>query len=376
MPESDAHSVLRVLREREFFSSTELARVSGLGRLRFMAAIRALQRKRLIEIESSNSRRASHIRINRNYGTVVGVDIGASNLRVALADMSGKPLGKWSASTRDTSSPKTVVGQICTGVDHLLRECSVSRKSLLAVAAGAPGVTDSERGIVIAASYLRGWRNAPLADLLGSALQLPAAVENDVRVAAIGENWLGAARGLRDFAFLAIGTGIAAGIVVNGKLLHGPDWTAGEVGYMLVPGAPEHPVGKGMPGQLENMIGGEGVRQQVEGKRSMFPRAMKATEIYDAAGKGDAAARAILERSARMLAYAIYNISVVVNCPLCVLGGGVGTNRALLTATRRILAQYREPVRPKLAVSALGADAQIMGAIRLALDTADSRIRF
>ena len=206
---------------------------------------------------------ASHHRRNRaltkphGAGHVIGIDIGASNLRVVLANTKGEVLLKWSTSTKRISSPKMVIQQIRTGVNHLLQQACVPRSSLLAVAAGAPGITDGETGIVFATSFLKGWKNVRLADLLRSALHVPAAVENDVKLAAIGEHWMGSARGNRNFVFLAIGTGIAAGIFVNGQLVRGKNCAAGEVGYMVVPGTPEAPVKRGMPGSLESVIGGE-----------------------------------------------------------------------------------------------------------------------
>ena len=178
-------------------------------------------------------------RSGKDQRLVVGVDIGGSNLRVALADIQGNVLGKWSTSTKATSSPEMVIAQIEEGVDSLLEQSNSSRRSLLGIAAGVPGVTDPKAGVVLVTSYLKGWKNAPFQHLLESALGVPAAVENDVRMAALGEHWLGAARGVDDFVFLAIGTGIAAGIFANGKLVHGVNCTAGEVGYMYVPGATE-----------------------------------------------------------------------------------------------------------------------------------------
>jgi glucokinase len=292
-----------------------------------------------------------------------------------LADARGTVLDKWSASTRRTSSARAVVEQIREGVSCLLQRASIPRASLLAVAAGAPGVTDAAAGVVFATSYLKGWTNVPLRSLLESALRVSATVENDVRVAAIGENWHGAARGVDDFVFLAIGTGIAAGIFVNGQLVRGKDWAAGEVGYMLVPGAPEEAAKRGEPGSLESVIGGEGVKLQwlnFRRTRSQSEPDLSATEIFDRAQAGDPLAKSILDRSARMLAYAVYNLSLVLNSSLFVLGGGVGMSIPLLESTRRILRQYKEPVRPKLALSALGQDAQLMGTIRLALDLAES----
>jgi glucokinase len=200
-------------------------------------------------------------------------------------------------------------------------------------------------------------------------------VENDVRMAALGEHWMGAARGISDFVFLAIGTGIAAGIFANGTLLRGASCTAGEVGYMYVPGASEDVAQPGTPGPLESTIGGGGIQQQwLQAKESGARSGERtATEIFDLAVTGDPLARSILDRSAQLLAYAVYNISLVLNPSLFVLGGGVGMSGPLRNATENALARYSEPAVPKLVVSSLGQDAQLMGAIRLALDTAEAR---
>jgi glucokinase len=316
---------------------------------------------------------------NPNCGNVIGVDIGASNLRVALADKKGVLLGKWTTSTKSTSSPEMVVKQIQKGVSCLLKQAAVPRESLLAVAVGAPGITDRDAGIVFATSYLKGWRNVPLGRLLQSALHIPAVVENDVKLGAIGENWVGAARGVPNFVFLAIGTGIAAGIFVNGQLLHGPDWVAGEVGYMIVPGTPYSPGKRGAPGALESMIGGEGIRQHWlrsgGNGRAKAARDVTATGIFYHALAGNLRAKNVLKQSAQMLAYAVYNLSVVLNPSLFILGGGVGMSGPLLRATARILEAYTQPSHPKLMTSILGPDAQLMGAIRLALDKAGTKLK-
>jgi predicted NBD/HSP70 family sugar kinase len=378
--QSDACEVLQSLREQDFKSRAALAQHCGLSPSRAAAAISFLVKKGLVERlgESAASRMPRGLRIKPGFGYVLGVDIGGSNLRIALADMKGTVLGKWSASTKRTSSPDMVIEQILAGVKHLLKHASVSRRSLLAVAAGAPGITDADSGVVVATSYLKGWKNVPFRRLLESALHIPAAVENDVRLAAIGESWTGAARGIRDFVFLAIGTGIAAGIFANGKLVHGTDWTAGEVGYLHVPGTPEGAAKRGAPGSLESTIGGEGIKQQwlhsSNGTSTSLNRDLNATEILERGRAGDVDAATVLNRSAQVLAYAVYNISLVLNSALFVLGGGVGMSAPLLEATRRCLDQYNEPVRPKLILSSLGQDAQLIGAIRLALNRAESNI--
>jgi len=311
-------------------------------------------------------------------GYVVGADIGGTNLRLALADSNGTAVTKWSASTTGIRDPNVVVAMVAEGVEAMLQQSSVPRSALRAIAAGAPGVTNVDQGIVIATSYLMGWRDVPLRDLLEAALDIPAAIDNDVNVAAIGESWAGAARGTQDFIFLAIGTGIGAGIILNGQIFRGHGWTAGEVGYLLVPGTSEEPVERGKPGALEAIVGGEGIKAQWQSRWSetstTLPKSATATEIFDHALEQNPLAQQVLDHTARTLSYAIYNISLILNCPLFVLGGGVGVHPALCNATKDILAQRSVRVQPQLVRSSLGSDAQLTGAVRLALDTADSRV--
>ena len=308
-------------------------------------------------------------------GYVVGVDIGGTNLRLALADMNGTIVARWSATTQGSRSADAVVQQIRIGVDELLKQTSTPYKALQAIAAGAPGVTDVNAGVVIATSYLLGWRNVPLRDLLEATFGIPAMVDNDVNLAALGESRAGAAIGIKDFVFVAIGTGVGSGIVLNGQLFRGMAWSAGEIGYMFVPGAEEEPGDRGRPGGLEEMIGGEGIKTHWQRLwrpgNSTLPQTITATEIFDGALRGDPLALTVLRQTTRVLAYAIYNMSLVLNCPLFVLGGGVGMHTALCDATRELLDKWRES-RASIEIrhSALRSDAQLIGAIQLALDRA------
>src|SRR5271156_5923910 len=232
-------------------------------------------------------------------GYVVGADIGGTSLRLALAGMDGKVLAKWKVSTAGIRDPDVVVGLLQEGVDELLQQNRLSRSLLRAIAAGAPGVTNVDEGVVIATSYLMGWRNVPLRALLEAKLGAPAAVDNDVNVAAIAESKIGTARGVRDFVFVALGTGIGAGIVLNGQIFHGMNWSAGEIGYLLVPGTPVTPVETGEPGALESVVGGEGIKAQWrsvwrEGL-TQHPRELVATQVFDYALTGDALAKQVLD---------------------------------------------------------------------------------
>jgi glucokinase len=308
-------------------------------------------------------------------GYVAGVDVGGTNLRLAVADLNGTVLARWTSSTAGVRGADAVIRLISDGLRHTLVEIGASLNSLRSFAAGVPGITNFENGTVIATSYLLGWRDVPLRMMLEEQLGVPAAVDNDVNLAAIGERWAGSAKGCSDFVFMAIGTGIGAGIVLDGRPYRGSSWAAGEIGYMLLPGTIGGPGKSGEPGALESLIGGEGVKAQWQAiwtpDRTTLPRDLTATEIFDHALDGDELAQKILQRSATMLAQAIYNISLVLNCPLFVLGGGVGKHSALQEAAQNVLQQWHVRGQPQVIASALGADAQLMGAVRLALDMAN-----
>ena len=215
----------------------------------------------------------------------------------------------------------------------------------------------------------------PFRALLEDALHVPAAIDNDVNLAALGEGWLGAAQHASDFVFLGIGTGVGAGIVLNRQIHRGSNWSAGEVGYMLVPGTLETKRETGRPGALEEMIGGEGIQAQWRilwnDDATALPSSLLATEIFDHALLGDALAQTILVQTARILFYAICNIWSVLNCPLFVLGGGIGVHPALLREVNRLLTEWQMDSSLQLTHSLLGRDAQIIGALRFALDTAE-----
>jgi glucokinase len=309
---------------------------------------------------------------------VIGADIGGTNLRLALADGAGRIVARWSGSTIGARDAQAVVRMMRQGVDQLLSDTALTLGSVSAIAAGAPGITNADSGVVIATSYLMGWRQVPLRQMLESEFGVPASVDNDVNLAAIGEHNAGAAEGVDNFVFLAVGTGIGAGIVINGKLHRGTIWAAGEIGYMLVPGASEAPVEPGQPGALEGIVGGEGIKAHWQSlwssALSPLSKDANATQIFDHALEGDPLAQQVLQFAGRTLAYAIYNTWLILNSPLFVLGGTLGVHPALGNAVRMVLEQRRGRVQTDILPSALGADAQLVGAIFLALRTASKKL--
>jgi glucokinase len=379
----NASQVLSLLRSHNPCSRADLVRMSGLSAPTVSSTVAYLQRKGLVKElglgTSNGGRRPDMLCFNPNVGCVVGVDLGGTNIRLAIADLDGKILARWTVSTRGNRTPDKIVNLIHSGLRHLIQQTGISEKRMLAVGLGAPGITDVRAGTVISAPHLQDWQSVPLRNLLEAKLGIPAAIENDVNTAALGESWAGSAKGVSNFVFLAIGTGIGAGIYIGDRLYHGSEWAAGEVGYLLVPGAPVFPMAIDKPGSLESVIGGYGIERawwQVCKKASRNGHSelhLKPTQVFELAQQGDPLARKLLQTTAQVLAHAVSNISVLLNTSLIVLGGAIGSSEPLLRATRKLL-DRNELARPRLAISLLREDAQLYGAIRLAMDKVESTL--
>jgi glucokinase len=383
--EVNARRVLTLLRQQGPCSRADLARISGLSAPTISSGVAYLDKRRLIEsmgLGSSNGGRPPKLlRFNAQAGYVAGADVGTSLVRVALADLNGTLIGEWQASTKNHTRPERVSSLIADSIRKLQERHKIRPKRLLTLAAGVPGITDTRAGVVLSAPNLSsGWRSIPLRQMLEKETGIPTVVENDVNLAAIGESWRGTAQGVANFVFLTIGTGVGAGIFVDGRLYRGADWAAGEIGYLYVPGTAETPLAIRRPGSLEESIAEGGIRRAWQrltngNRRHNIPaeRELAATEILDLAERDDRRARAVLQRTARILADAITNVCVILNCSLVVFGGRVGSNAALFEATRRIV-QRNEYYRPRLALSALGPKAPLQGAIWLALAGAEDHL--
>lgn len=305
-------------------------------------------------------------------GYLLAADVGGTRVRMLLAQRDGLPTARWNAHLQDDGKhPAAVLALLRTGAQAML--ATVSAGPLLHVTVGAPGATDVARGVVLDAPNLPGWRNVPLRDLLQQAFGVVAAVDNDTNLAALGEGAAGAASGVRDYVFCALGTGVGAGIVLDGKLLRGRHGTAGEIGYLQPQGTARGPVRMDETGALERQIGGLGIearwRTSLQGAgigEDSVLMALRAPQVFDRAATGDPLAATILHWSAELLADALLTLTLVLDPALVVLGGGVGAHPALCTAVRTALANHSLPV-PTVVSSALGTEAQLHGAVATSL---------
>jgi glucokinase len=221
---------------------------------------------------------------------------------------------------------------------------------------------------------MQGWENVPLGRLLAEKLRVQVIVENVANLAALGEYSYGIAQGERNFVFLHMGRGVGAGLIINGEVHHGPEWTAGEIGYLLVFGASVQPIRKSQVGALEAAIGTCGIERQwrelVAQNGDSGLEDLSSGEILDRAAIGDPLAQRIVDKTSDYLAMVCSYLSLILNCSLIVFGGELGVHPALVQATSARLEEH-DFAHPRLAITQLGTKAELRGALRLALQSAE-----
>lgn len=326
--------------------------------------------------ESSGGRRPLMVDFNADYGYVVGIDIGSRSLRFVAADLRGRVVHRREVRT-PTTSREVILDAITGGVEQLFAEAGLALAKLFAVGAGAPGMTDVTQGRVISAVNLKGWTDVPLRDHLHARFGVPVVVDNDVNMAALGEQWAGCARDCPNFVFIALGAGVGAGIVIDGRLYRGSRWYAGEISHMHL----DHRrwnVDYGEQGFLESLAGAEAIARQgqrLRGRRvPVLATADGAADVFEAARDGDARAAAVVQQVAVYLGSAVANIAAVLDPALVVFGGGIShAGDQLLDPVRAVVARI-VPNVPEIRVSAAGDDAQVFGSLHSALQLADVRL--
>lgn len=322
---------------------------------------------------SSGGRRPSFMEFNARHGFVAGIDLGPTKTRLAVADLRGERLAHRVMSTPPGLGPSALLARLAGAVRALLREAHVPPGRLLAVGAGAPGAVDRDQGVVALAPNLKGWSQVPMRDILTRALGAPVVVENDVNLAILGERWRGAARGHDTCAFIYVGTGIGAGIVVNGELHRGHHYLAGEIALMCM-GAQYVDADFGTRGCLETLAG-------LKALADRWPRSSRGdvdlwvAGLLEAAQGGDRRARKAVEEMAKLIGIAAANLSVVIDPSLIILGGPLATQgQPFFDEVRRIV-RHIVPMPSEIVVSALGKEAPLWGCLLLATIEAREQLR-
>jgi glucokinase len=313
-------------------------------------------------------------------GWVAGVDMGASNLRFARADLRGRIEARTAERVRPEAGPQGVIAQIFAGIEELgARKGRMRQKPAgpVAIAIGVPSAVEPRTGRVSLANNLPGWRDIDLRGAVRAHFNARVVVDNDANMAALGERWRGTARRAASFVFVALGTGIGSGIVIDGRLCHGRTGNAGELYRFNVDWRRWKQVFPDT-GYFEGHVAGLGIA--AAGRRALrsgkLDRAQDLVAERDAQfvfrtfRDGDPRARAVLDRAFTILGVGLANLVCVLDPDLIVLGGGLtrGAPQFMLDTVKRVLNQIHPDIAPPVRLSALGDRAQLYGAISAALE--------
>ncbi|MGN9777555.1 ROK family protein [Micromonospora sp. H33] len=295
-------------------------------------------------------------------GAVVGLDIGGTKTAAALVGPGGDVLERRQVPTPARSGPAAVLDTAARLAADLLDAAGPGP-----VGVGTAGTVDPATGTIrYATDSLPGWTGTPVVDALAGRLGRSVRVTNDVNAAALGECWVGAARDCRDVLLVAVGTGLGAAIVRDGRVEAGARGAAGEIAHLPAPGAQRLRCGCGRYGHLEAIASGTGVAAAyalATGTR------LTGRTVAERAAAGDIVARQVLDRAGTALGTALAGLVALLD-PQAVLVAG-GAAGGLLPAgsaaySAELPAGWADvPLRP----AALGPDAVVVGAARLAMDT-------
>jgi predicted NBD/HSP70 family sugar kinase len=361
-------TVLDAIRAGAPISRAEISRRVGISKPTVSVALESLQDAGLVR-EATNDADgpkygATFFEPVHEAALVFGLDLGARFLRGAICDLRGDVRAR-----QDIEIPGAdvhAVVEAATGLrDRLLASCGLPLEALDNVVAGVPGVIEAPGGRVGLAGNIPGLEGLPIGAVLEKRLGVPVTVENDVNLAAVGEHWRGVGQGVDNFVFLSVGTGLGAGLVLQGELHRGHHGAAGEVDFAL-----------GGDLERENDPAADGVtafaaQLAARGElRTTLSPPFDARAIFRAARGDDELAHAVVDEEARRIAQHIVPIAAVADVALIVLGGGIGANGDLLLAPIRALLAERCPYPPRAEVSSLGDAAVLTGALAIGLRTA------
>jgi predicted NBD/HSP70 family sugar kinase len=360
-------TVLETIREGRPISRAEISRRVGMSKPTVSLALQSL-------LESGLVRETAHESGGPSYGArffepvaeaalVLGIDIGARFLRIAVCDLEGVERGRedFEHGGADVGGVLDLCGSLASS---LVDATGISPELLDGIVVGVPGVVAPASGVVQLAENVPGLEGMLLADELATRLGRPVTVENDINLAALGEQWRGVAAGVDDFAFLSVGTGLGSGLVLRGELHRGHHGAAGEVDFAS---------GSGLGSPIDPCASAVSAlaAQRAGASPSTTLRApYDVRSIFQAAREGDVVAQEVVAEEARRIALHISPIAAVADVALVVLGGGVGRNGDLLLPPVRAHLAQQLPYPPRLEVSNLGDAAVLTGALAVGLRAA------
>jgi predicted NBD/HSP70 family sugar kinase len=375
-------AVVRVINERAVYeqirrlgtaSASQLVAATGLSKATIGLAFGSLERVGLI---SQVGHRVGQVgraprlyEIRPDAGRAMAIDVGASWIRLAVADLSGTITARADHRVRELAA-SALADQVGELARATAADAGVTLANITYTVLGFPGIYEPGADRIMAAPNLPGWEVPGSVAALRAKLGPRFCIDNDVNLATVAEQEHGAGAGAGNFVFVSVGTGIGMGIVIGGDLYRGSSGRAGEISYL--------PVGDG-PGQLpapdvrqhgilETVASADGV---LSAAKRLGLTAQSTEQVFDAARSGDQAAIQVVHDEAGHLARALAAVIAVLDPGLIVIGGGVGGNAdLLLDPTKRLLGDLLALSPPPIEMSGLGRDAVVLGGLAAGLDLA------
>lgn len=313
----------------------------------------------------------------------IGVDLGATTIKVGIVDQEGGILVQQKHPTEADRGPRAVIKNIQSSIQSLLQNNDSS--SVAGIGIGAPGIVTDD-GIVKAPPNIADWHDVPLRDEVKKMFPYAVAVENDANAAAIAESKFGAGKDVQDFVFIIWGTGVGGGIIMNKKIYRGPFGGAGEIGHITIDyNGPECNCGN--RGCIESYVGQRYLSRRTKALLQVLKAEKKTSKIEklvggnldqiepyiiaQAAEQGDETAREILTEAGLLLGYALASVVNLLDIEHIIIGGGISAAPQFVFHSiehglrSRVLSPHRKTV--KVLRAKLGNDAGIVGAASLVM---------
>jgi len=369
MREINRSAILEIIRRESPISRTAIAERLDVSLPTVMRIVDNLVEEGFVRAEGSTEwsggRRRPLLEFNARSYVVLGVDLSGTKMYGAISDLGGNILDEIDMGRHGTSGEKNYE-RLLKLIDALLASPKLESRRVRGIGVGAPGVTLHKEEVVKWA-YSLNWRNFPLKAKLVERYQLPITVDNDVNLAAMGELWFGAGQGSQNMILIIVGSGIGAGIIIDGALYRGGSEASGEIGN-FIPG--REFLGKNYQdfGALEKAASGTGIaeraRVNLRSRREAAElESLTADDVFIAARHGQKWATSIIDETVDYLAIAVANLSVSFDPELIVLGGSVSPFADMLVEPILKRIKGSIPNLPRLVVSNLGLRAGVMGAI-------------
>ena len=346
-------------------SRSAVSKMTGLSKQTVSEIVANLEGKGWLkavgQTEGHIGRRAVVYEISPTAATIMSIDLGGTKIRVALCDMTGNVLSEHSEPTNSLGGMH-VIEQIANIVNTVFTNQQGCCLDPHIVVIGVPGALDPQSGIIHLAPNIAGFDHLNIATLLREQLGIEVLIENDVNLAALGEHWLGNFNEADNLAYISIGTGIGAGIVVGGKLLRGSFGAAGEIGYLPF-GADPFETESLKTGALERVAAKgaiESLYYKLSGKKTDVPT------IFDAANNGEIVANKTLDAVAKQIARATVAIVSIVDPKVVVIGGSIGLRDELLERIIKLVSLCH-PRKVEIRKTQLGDYAALAGGASIAL---------